>query len=140
MSEENKAIVRRIFEEVWNQNDLAVADEVVASDQVNHDPGLPGMPSGPEGLKYLVQTFRAAFPDLQFTVEDQVAEGDKVVTRWTMRGSNTGSFLGMPPTGRTVAVSGINIDRLANGKLVEHWRSADQLGMLQQLGLIPTPG
>ncbi len=140
MSEENKAIVRRFFDEVWNQDDLAVADVVVTPDQVNHDPGLPGMPAGPEGLKYLVRTFRAAFPDLQFTVEDQVAEGDRVVTRWTMRGTNTGSFLGLPATGRSVAVSGINIDRLANGKLVEHWRSADQLGMLQQLGLIPTPG
>jgi steroid delta-isomerase-like uncharacterized protein len=138
-AEHNKRIARRVFEEVWNEANFATADALVDPDYINHAPGLPGMPPGSEGLKYLVSTFRAAFPDLQMTVEDQIAEGDRVATRWTMRGTHTGAFLGIPPTGKAVASTGINIERIIDGTVVEHWRGSDELGLLQQLGVVPAP-
>jgi len=140
LAETNKAVVRRLFEEVFGKGKLAVADEIVASDHVDSGPGtLPGLPTGPEGTKQLITVYRNAFPDIHFTIDEQIAEGDKVVTRWTGHGTNKGELLGMPATGKSSTVSGIAVDRLANGKIAESWGIFDQFGMMQQLGVIPTP-
>jgi steroid delta-isomerase-like uncharacterized protein len=135
--EENKAVLRRYFEEVWNEGHLELLDELVAPSYENHDPAVPGLPRGPQGLRPIIAAFRAAFPDLQVTIEDQIAEDDKVVTRYTMRGTHQGEFMGRPPTGKPMAVSGIQIERVVHGQIVEHWRKSDDLGMLQQLGALP---
>src|SRR5512141_648760 len=112
-TETNKSIVRRIFEEAFSEGNLAVLDEIVAPDQVNGGPGaLPGMPSGPEGTKMLIMTYRNAFPDLHFTIDEQVAEGDMVVTRWTGRGTHNGELAGIPATGKQATVVGIGVDRV----------------------------
>jgi steroid delta-isomerase-like uncharacterized protein len=140
-AEQNKAIVRRWYQDVFEKGNLALANEIFTADYTSHDPSAPpgGWPRGPEGAKALVATYRGAFPDIQFTIDDQVAEGDKVVTRWTGRGTNTGELMGMPPTGKKAVVTGINIDRIANGKIAETWGNFDALGMLQQIGAIPAP-
>jgi steroid delta-isomerase-like uncharacterized protein len=139
-TEANKAIIRRLFEEAFGQGNLAVLDEIIAPDQVNRGPGaLPGMPSGPEGSKMLITAYRNAFPDLHFTIDQQIAEGDTIVTRWTAHGTHNGEFAGIPPTGKTATVVGMGVDRVENGKIVESWGLFDQFGMLQQLGVIPAP-
>ena len=138
MSEENKAVVRRIFE-AFNKGDLDAFDELIAADGVNH--ALPpGLPPEPEGTKAFLGMFLSAFPDLQMTVEDQIADGDKVATRWTSTGTQTGELMGIPATGKQVTVTGMDIHRIAGGKQVEHWGEFDQMAMMQQLGVIPTPG
>ncbi len=140
-TEQNKAVVRRLFEEAFGKGNLAVLDEIVAPNQVNGDPGaLPGMPSGPEGAKMLITNYRNAFPDLRFTIDEQVAEGNTVVTRWTAHGTHNGELAGLPATGKPATVVGMGIDRIENGKIVESWGLFDQFGMLQQLGVIPAPG
>jgi len=139
-TESNKAVARRFLEEVFGQGKLAVADEIVALDYVNRGPGaLPGLPPGPEGSKQLVMVYRNAFPDVQFTIDEQIAEGDKVMTRWTARGTHKGELAGIPPTGKSATVTGMGVDRIVNGKIVESWGVFDQFGMLQQLGVIPKP-
>lgn len=140
VAEANKAIIRRYFEEGWNKGNSDAAAEVFSEDYVNHNPGIPGMPAGRKGVKVLIGAFRSVFPDLTYTIEDQIADGDSVVTRWTLTGTQMGEFQGLPPTGKRVSVSGIQIDRIQHGKIVEHWRETDILGMLQQLGVIPAPG
>lgn len=139
MSAENKAIARRVFEDVWNKNNLDAIDELYAPDVVNHELP-PGLPSGAEGTKAYFGMFLAAFPNTQMTVEDQVAEGDKVVTRWTARGTHTGELMGIPPTGKQVTVTGIGLDRIAGGRIVEEWGEFDMMSMMQQLGVVPPPG
>ena len=139
MSEDNKALSRRFIEEVWNNKNLEVIDELVAPDQVDH--ALPpGLPPGIDGNKAFIGMFMNAFPDVKIVVEDQVAEGDMVVTRWRATGTHTGELMGIPPTGKKVTVTGIDINRFSGGKDVEHWGQFDQLGMMQQLGVVPTPG
>jgi steroid delta-isomerase-like uncharacterized protein len=139
-ADENKAIATRLREEVWNRGHLAVADELIAPDCVDHA-APPGHPAGgPAGIKQASAMYRRAFPDLAMTVDDLLAEGDRVATRWTMRGTHRGPFMGQPPTGKAVEVTGIEIVRIAGRQIVEHWVSADQLGLLQQLGLLPPPG
>ncbi|MGH2534691.1 MAG: ester cyclase [Thermomicrobiales bacterium] len=136
--EQNKMLVRRGIEEIYNRGNLAVVDEVAASDFVIHLPSEEI--HGPEGAKQYVAALRGAFPDLHITIEDQIADGDKVVTRWTARATHTGAFQGIPPTGKRGSMTGIDIDRIADGKIVECWVNSDDLGLLQQLGVIPTPG
>ena len=138
--EENKAIVRRIPEEVFNQGNLDVADEVLTSDFIEHAQLPPGIPSGIPGFKQFVTALRAAFPDFHYTIEDEIAEGDKVAVHLTAHGTQQGDFLGIPATGKQATWTEIHICRMDNGKLVEHWVNQDQLGMLQQLGVIPIPG
>jgi steroid delta-isomerase-like uncharacterized protein len=138
-TEENKAVVRRFTDEVWNTGNLAIIDELFASTWVGHDLP-PGLAPGREGLKQMVGAFRAAFSDIRATVDDQIADGDAVAWRWTFQGTHSGAFMGIPPTGKTSTLTGISIDRLAGGKFVERWDSADTLGMLQQLGVISAPG
>ena len=131
-SEQNKTIVRRAFEEPWKGN-LDVVDEVT----VGHDPANPGPLHGPKAVKASISTYRAAFPDVRMTVEQQFAEGDLVATRWTARGTHEGELIGIPPTGKQVTVSGMTTSRLSGGKIVEEFTQWDNHGMLQQLGAIP---
>jgi predicted ester cyclase len=139
VSEENKAISRRWLEDLFNAGNLNVADEIVAPEHTNHDPTVPDFPSGPEGLKRVAGLYRDAFPDALFTVEDQIDDGDKVVTRWSVRGTHRGGFLGFYPTGSRVKMTGITIDRISGGKLVESWSNYDALGIMQQIGAGPLP-
>jgi steroid delta-isomerase-like uncharacterized protein len=138
-TEENKALALRSHLEVFNQDKLDVADEIFGPDFVWHSPGLPPEAShGPEGVKYFARMLRSAFPDYELNEDDTIAEGDRVVNRWTMRGTHEGESLGIPPTGKQGTATGIDIFRIANGKLVEAWQNWDQLGFLQQLGVIPS--
>lgn len=138
MIDHMKAMTRRLYQEGISQGNLAVVDELVAVDAIDHE-GMPGMPPGVEGLKALIGVLRGAFPDLPFTPDDRVAEGDKIVARLTVTGTHRGEFMGKPPTGRSVSFSAIDIIRFENGKMKEHWGQDDQLGLMQQLGVIPTP-
>jgi predicted ester cyclase len=137
MLEQNKSLVRHLIEEVWNQGKLTLVDELLASDYLEHQPRANA--NGIEGEKEYIAMLRTAFSDIHFTVEDQIAEGDKVVTRWTACATHMGEFLGIAPTGRHGVVTGIWIDRIANGKFVEGWWLFDELGMMQQLGVVPVP-
>ena len=137
--EENKAVVRRYIEGVINKKNLAVVDELYDANYVGHLAGMEDI-HGPEGLKQAVATFFTAFPDLHCTVEDMVGEGDKVVCRFTGRGTHQGEFQGVAPTGKQATLTGIVISRIVSGKIVEEWEVIDMLGMMQQLGAIPTPG
>ena len=138
MSEENKAIARRTFEEVW-EGKLNVADEIYDASNVAHGLGVKLSP-GPEGFKQFVSIYRSAFPDVHFTIEDQIAEGDRVVTRWTARGTHKGELMGIPSTGKQTVVTGITIDHFVGDKIVEAWNNWDGLGMMQQLGVVPAMG
>jgi steroid delta-isomerase-like uncharacterized protein len=135
-AETNKATIRRMVEEIQNGDNLALIDELLTPTFVNHTPA-PGLSPDREGIKQLLSMFRAAFPDGVTTIEDMIAQGDKVVTRKTYRGTHQGEFLGIPPTGRRVSVGLIDMMRLVDGKVVEHWNVADDLSMLQQLGMLP---
>ena len=139
-TEENKAIIRRWLEEGWTKGNLAVADELIDSKFIVHGAGGQAVPSGTEGVKQLVMAWRTGFPNGQMTIDDLMAEGDKVVVRMTWRGTQEGDFYGIAPTGKQVAVTSIGIDRVANGKIVEGWGEVDMLGMYQQLGVIPVIG
>jgi steroid delta-isomerase-like uncharacterized protein len=135
MSAENKALARRIIEEIWNRQKLSSADHLIAQNYMGHDPATPGTISGIEGFKKFFNTYTSAFPDQHFTIEDLVAEGDRVVTRWSVEATHTGPLSGIPPTGKRVRVTGTTISRIENGKLAEdhiHW---DALGLLRQLGV-----
>ena len=138
-TEENKAKQRRIWEEVLNQGDLSVADEIIPPNYVYHGP--MGMEfKGPEGFKQIITMYRTAFPDIHITVDDMVAEGDKVVSRITARGTHKGELMGIAPTGKQIIITGIYISRYVGGKEVEVWASSDMLGMMQQLGVAPPMG
>ena len=138
MSEQNKALSKRNFDEDWNQRKLAVIDELVSDNSVLYDPTVPGgKVTGSQGYRQFVEIYLAAFPDLHFTIQDQFADGDKVATRWTGTGTQTGALMGIAPTGKRSTVTGITIDLYQNGKAVESWVNYDALGMFQQLGVIP---
>jgi steroid delta-isomerase-like uncharacterized protein len=137
-TEENKALSRRVAEGIFNAGNLDLADALYAPDYVLHDPSLPEDLHGPEGLKRYVAMASEAFPDARVTIAEQVAEGEKVVDRWTARGTHTGRYLGIPPTGRHFEITGITISRFSGGKIAEDWYQGDVLGMLQQLGVIPS--
>jgi steroid delta-isomerase-like uncharacterized protein len=135
-SEQNKMIVRRAVEEPWKGN-LDVVDELTAPDYIGHDPANPEPLRGPEGVKEFISSYRAAFPDARLTVEQQLAEGDLVATRWSGRGTHEGELMGIQPTGKQVTVSGLTISRLKGGKIVEEFQNWDNFGMMQQLGAVP---
>jgi steroid delta-isomerase-like uncharacterized protein len=132
--ESNKELVRRFYDEVWSKGNVDFCYEVFAEDYVRHDlrPGNP--PPGPGGMKQIAADFRAAFPDLAMKPDLIVGEGDLVAARWTMWGTNTGAWGGVPPTGKPTRISGVNIFRILNGRVVEIWNHRDDLGMMQQLG------
>jgi len=134
-----KAIARRETEEIFGKGNLDVADEIIAPEYVGHDPALPEPTRGPEGVKQAAAGYRAAFSDMTVTVEQQVAEGDTVVTRWTARGTHDGELFGIAPTGKQGTVTGISIERFVDGKVVEDHTNWDTFGLMQQLGAVPTP-
>jgi steroid delta-isomerase-like uncharacterized protein len=135
VSEDNKAAARAVFE-VWSTGELDRLDDLVASDVVHHDPYDPNGDQGLEGMKRTIELNRIAFPDMRLVVEDQVAEGDKVVTRWRGEMTHLGELGGAPPSGEHVTISGITIDRIEDGKIVEAWRSMDTLGLLRGIGAL----
>jgi steroid delta-isomerase-like uncharacterized protein len=137
-TEENKAVVRRFFEELLSTDNLALADKILSPDFRFYFAGSPD-PMDLERYKDFLAARRAAFPDRRFAVEDMIAEGDKVSARFTMRGTHNGELRGIAPSGREVTMSGIDIIRLKEGKMVEDRVEVDQLGMMQQLGVIPSP-
>jgi steroid delta-isomerase-like uncharacterized protein len=140
-AEENKALLQRGYEQIFNQGNLDQIEEFASTDLVDHEAPPPGMEDfeGIEVLRQFVKVFRDAFPDLQFTAEDMIAEGDKVAARYTMRGTHQGEFMGVAPTGNRIEVTGIDIVRFEGGKIVEHWGNSDELGMMQQLGVVLSP-
>ena len=138
-TEQNKALSRRFMEEVFNQGNLNLVDELVAPDFVEHEELPPGFPPGREAVKAFSTTFRGAFPDLKVTIDDLIAEGDKVVIRGTWSGTHQGELMGIAPTGKSVSFGVIDTVRIAGGKLVEHWGQMDTMRMMQQLGVIPAP-
>ena len=141
-AEENKALVRYWIEEVINKGNLAVVDAMCPPGYVGHNPHHPlkDQPAGPEEVKeHVVRMLRTAFPDLQQSIEDMIAEGDKVVVRSTFRGTHQGPFAGIAPTGKRLSMTAIEIFRVKDGKIPEHWINADYLGAMQQLGAIPAP-
>ena len=131
--EDNKALVRRWFAEL-DAGNLDIIDELVPEDYVDHNPAIGGLGTGREGIRAYIEMLRAAFPDTVHVIEDQMAEGDKVMTRLTARGTFLGAILGYAPTGRLVTVSGIAVHRIAQGQLVEHWAHLDMAGFIEQLG------
>ena len=136
MSETNKAVVRRLYE-AFNTGNLSVYDELVGTNFVYREPML-GERRGVAGAKEIVNTYRTAFPDAKITINEQFADGDVVVTRWTATGTHNGKLLNIGPTGKRVTCTGILISRLQNGKVVEEFENFDTLGMLRQIGAVPT--
>jgi steroid delta-isomerase-like uncharacterized protein len=137
MSEHNKAIVRRLVEELWNKGNLSVADELFAPNYEHHDASTLDFGRGPESEKKRATLYRTAFPDIQLTMEEVIAEGEIVMTRWSCRGTHKGDLSGIAPTGKQITISGVTIARLANGKMAEGWVNWDALGLMQQLGVVP---
>lgn len=136
--EENKALTRRFYEEVFNQRNLALVNELCSPNHVFHTP--TATLRGPEEFKQFLSQYITAFPDAHFTVEDLIAEGDKVVSRYTFRGTHKGDMMGIAPTGKQVNITGIVVERIVNGKSEEAWLNFDALGMMQQLGKVPATG
>ena len=137
-AQENKAVVKRYYDEVLNQRKVELIDELAVEDYVEHDP-FPGQGNGRADLEARAGLLLGAFSPLRFTVEDIIGEGDKVVVRWTNAGIHSGNFLGIPPTDREFSIAGIDIHAVRDGRMAEHWHVIDQLAQMQQLGLIPTP-
>ena len=137
MSEQNKAIVRRLFEELWNKGNLSLADQLFTPNYTHHDSSSPDFGHGPESERKRATLYRTAFPDLQLTIEDIIAEGETVMARWSCRGTHKGDLSGIAPTGKQFTISGVSIARLANGKLAEGWVNWDAQGLMQQLGIVP---
>jgi steroid delta-isomerase-like uncharacterized protein len=142
MSEENEALVRRYFEEIWDNGNLELIDELFTTNFVRHGPvGTEGGEvRGLEGFKDLVSSYRTGLPDLRIPIEDLIAEGDRVVTRWTAYGTHQGELLGNAPTGNQASVTGILVDRVSGGKIEEEWVAYDTLHFMQQIGAGTVPG
>ena len=137
MSEGNKFVIRRSFEELWNKGNLSVADELFTPNYAHHDPSTLDVGRGPESEKKRATLYRTAFPDLRLTIEDIIAEGETVMARWSCRGTHKGDLNGIAPTGKQFAISGVTVCRISNGKVVEGWVNWDALGLMQQLGAVP---
>jgi steroid delta-isomerase-like uncharacterized protein len=140
MSEGNKVIVRRLFEEVWNKGNLQVTDELFAPTYTHHDSSTPDVGRGPESEKKRATLYRTAFPDVRFQIDDVIAEGETVMARWSCAGTHKADLNGIAPTGKHFSISGITVARFANGKMVEGWVNWDALGFMQQLGVVPELG
>ena len=138
-TEQDKALIRRFIEEIFNRGNMSIADEMLAPNFVDHEELPAGIPNDREGVKTLTTMLRSAFPDLKATIEDTIAEGDKVVIRMTWSGTHKGEFMGIPATGKRVSIGVIDILRMDGGKCVEHWGQMDSMGMMQQIGAIPAP-
>jgi steroid delta-isomerase-like uncharacterized protein len=140
MSTENQAIARRLIEEIWNNRKLEAVDELLAPTFTNHDPNTPDLGTGPEAYKKLVNLYIAAFPDLRFSIEELISDEDTVVMRWRSSGTHNGDLGGIAPTNKKIAVEGVTINHIKNGKILDQHVSWDALGMMQQLGVAPAVG
>lgn len=140
MSAENKTLARRAMDELWTKGNLAAVDQLYSDNCVFHDLGSPEDIRGREGLKQFARAYRTACPDLKCTIEDVVAEGDKVALRWVSRGTHKGDLLGIAPTGKQVTFRGIQMQRISNGKIEEEWAGFNTLGALQEIGAVPRLG
>jgi steroid delta-isomerase-like uncharacterized protein len=140
MSADNKAIVRRLYEEVWNKRKLEVIIEIISPSHALQGPNFFGSSIGPEAYKRQVLLFLAGYPDLHWAIEDTIAEKDKVVACWTMSGTHKGDYMGVPATNKKVSVDGMTVHQLANGKIMDSYANWDALGMMQQLGVVALPG
>jgi steroid delta-isomerase-like uncharacterized protein len=136
---DNKAIIRQ-FWDVWEQGNIDLLDDLLAPEYVNHTLATPDLPSGPEGVKEVVSMFRSGVPDLRVVIEDMIAEGDKVATRYTLEGTHEGELFGVPPTGQLLSIKSFTVERVSDGKIRDHWRVSDNLDMMQQLGIFPPSG
>jgi steroid delta-isomerase-like uncharacterized protein len=139
MSAANKKIVRRYFEEVLTAGNLALIEDLISPNYVSHYPAGYELGGGPEDVRHIVTSVRRAFPDVHFTVDDLIAEGEKVVCRWTFQGVQEADFMGIPPTGRKATVMGIAVYRVVSGQITEAWFTWDALGLMRQLGVEPLP-
>ena len=140
MPKENKTIIRRLYEEVWNQRKLGVVDELLSASHALNDPNNPGSQVGPALYKQRVVELTTALPDLCFTIEDTVAEGEKFVACWTFSGTHQGEYRGIPATGKKISVEGITIHHIKNGKILDSYTRWDALGLMRQLGAVPRQG
>jgi len=136
-AEQNKALIVRFVEELFNRGNMGIVGEIFAPDFIEHEQLPPGIPIGREGVKVMTTMLRNAFPDFKATIDDILAEGDKVVVRMTWSGTQKGEFMGVPAAGKRVSFGVIDIIRITNGKLVEHWGQMDSMSLMQQLGAIP---
>lgn len=136
-TDDYKTLFRRYFAEVANKGNLGVIDEVFATNYVHHDPAAVDSIGGVEDVRRHIITLRRAFPDLEFRIHDEIADENNVVVRWTVLGTHSGDYFGMPATGKKFAVTGMNHWRISNGKAIEGWANRDDLGLMRQLGLIP---
>lgn len=136
-ADQNRAVVRRFIDEVFNRGNFSVAEEVLAKDYVHYDPATGEMGSGIEGLEQMVGFYRQSFPDFEIRVDEQIVADDRVVERWTGHGTHQGTLMGIPATGRRITAMGISIHRLVDGKIAETRTVFDTAGMLRQLGVIP---
>jgi steroid delta-isomerase-like uncharacterized protein len=139
MSEQNKTVVRRLIDELWNKGNLQVADEFIAPTYVHHDDSTPDLGKGPESEKKRVNLYRGAFHDFRLSIEDLLADGETVVARWSCRGVHKGNLNGIAPTGKQFAITGVTICRFDHGKIVEGFVNWDALGLMRQLGVVPEP-
>ncbi len=139
MSENNKAIVRRLFAELWNNGNLSVAGELFAPNYEDHDPSTPDFGRGPDSEKKRVSLYRTAFPDLHLTIQDLIAEGESVMVRWSCRGTHKGDLNGIAATNKQFTITGISVVRVSNGKITEAFVNWDALGLMQQLGVVAQP-
>jgi steroid delta-isomerase-like uncharacterized protein len=141
MSEENKALARRYLEEVWDKGNVELIDELFSTDFIRHGPpAVEGEVRGPEGFKGLVSTYHGGLPDFRVTIDEMIAEGESVVTRWTVRGTHQGELMGNAPTGNQVTFTGYLFDRIAGGKIEEEWVDYDTLYVMQEIGAVPKQG
>jgi steroid delta-isomerase-like uncharacterized protein len=139
MPADNRAIILRLYEEVWNKRKIELIKEIISPSHALHAPNISGSSMGPEAYKRQLLLFVAGYPDLQFTIEDTIAEKDKVVACWTITGTHKGDFMGVPATNKKVSVDGVTIHHLTNGKIMDSYSNWDALGMMQQLGAISSP-
>ncbi len=137
MPPDNKAIIRRLYEEVWNKRKLEVISEIISPSHALHAPNISGSSIGPEAYKRQLLLFLAGYSDLHFTIEDSIAENDKVVACWIFSGTHRGDFMGIPATNKKVCVDGMTVHHLAGGKIMDSYANWDALGMMQQLGVVP---
>ena len=145
MSAQESKVTMRRYLDVYEQGNIELLDELLAPDYINHTPATPELPTGPEGVKGVVSMFRSGMPDLKVVVEDMIAEGDKVATRYALEGTHEGELhegelFGVPPTGKQLSIKSITVERVSEGKIRDHWRVTESLDMMQQLGVGPAPG
>ena len=138
-TDQNKTIARRIVDESWTKHNPGILDGLVSNDAILHDPQTPTVVKGPQGAKSTLATYLRAFPDLKISIEREIADGDYVVQHLRASGTNTGEFNGMPATGKHTSVTGVMTSKIKDGKVIEAWSLFDNLGLLQQLGVVPAP-